>query len=90
MAQAVDLSDDVLQPVTILWSEKYACPIFQVNGKMYMNDTGEYAGYYDEVTDTAPRTDTPGTDLVSLDSADTTDAANPQRASGGSQGERDE
>lgn len=60
MAQAVDLSDDKLVPVEILWSEKYACPIFKVGDKMYMNDTGEYAGYYDEVTDTAPRADTEG------------------------------
>jgi hypothetical protein len=50
MADIVDFSDDKLIPVDeILWSNKYAMPVLRVNGKLYMPDTGEYAGYYSEV-----------------------------------------
>lgn len=49
MATILDLTDDTLQPVTILWSEKYGCPVYKVGEKMYVEDTGEYAGYFDEV-----------------------------------------
>lgn len=51
MTTSVDFSDDILQAVIILWSEKYGCPVYKVAGKMYIENTGEYAGYFDEVVD---------------------------------------
>lgn len=51
MSTVVDFSDDELMPVEILWSSKYACPIYKVGNKMYIEDTGEYAGYFDDVTE---------------------------------------
>lgn len=49
MNTRMNLSDDILQPVQILWSEKYVCPIYVVNGKKYVGLTGEYGGYFEEV-----------------------------------------
>lgn len=51
--QIVDTSDDVLQPVRIFWSEKYACPIYKVAGKMYAPSL-EDVGYFDELEEAAP------------------------------------
>lgn len=51
MTTRVDLSDDTFQSVTILWSKKYECPIYKVGDKMFIEETGEYAGYFDEVED---------------------------------------
>lgn len=51
MTTAIDLSKDTLVPVEILWSTHYACPIYKVGDKLYIGKTGEYAGYFDEITD---------------------------------------
>lgn len=46
----MELTNDDLQKVTaIMWSKKYAVPVFLVDGKKYVGSTGEFAGYYEEV-----------------------------------------
>jgi hypothetical protein len=50
MSKSVDIPKDDLIKVDILWSQKYAMPVFITkDGTMYMPSTGEYAGYYDEL-----------------------------------------
>lgn len=45
-----DVSNDKLEDVDILWSTKFACPIYILaNGDRYMPLTGEYAGYYGKI-----------------------------------------
>lgn len=52
-----DFSNDTTLPVQIVWSTKYAMPIFIVNDgsmgsiKQYAPMSGEYGGYYEDVTE---------------------------------------
>lgn len=47
-----EVQNENLKEVDILWSEKYSCPIYILaDGKRYIPMTGEFAGYYEEVSD---------------------------------------
>lgn len=45
------LTEGDLQEVKIKWSIKYGIPVFSLpDGSLWIPSTGEYAGYYEEVT----------------------------------------
>lgn len=46
-----DFSDDTFKEVELLWSEKYAMPVYKVGELYFAPDTGQYAGYYTKVND---------------------------------------
>jgi hypothetical protein len=47
----LDFSDDTLMAAEVFWSEKYAMPIYKVGELYFAPESGEWAGYYTEVTD---------------------------------------
>lgn len=51
-SEVFDLSDDTLVEPKLMWSTKYAVPVFVLpTGERYVPDTGEYAGYYSELSE---------------------------------------
>jgi len=65
MGTRIEVDKLDFQKVEVLWSEKYACPIYKVAGlngpEYYIENTGEYAGYFDEaiiIVTTKPPSDT--------------------------------